>query len=125
MCERAAEIGFSTKVYRRIGLLEIAGAIGLLLGSIEPLIGALAVPGCCSCWLVPCSRTCAKATARGKPLPPSCAQFSSPPTLSAFSRRRDEPSPVPGVNGGHRLPGESRSAAPGSDLTSLRAGSIR
>jgi hypothetical protein len=31
--------------YRRIGLLEIAGAIGLLLGAIQPLIGALASAG--------------------------------------------------------------------------------
>lgn len=42
MRERAAEVGFSTTAYRRIGMLEVAGAIGLLLGSIEPLIGALA-----------------------------------------------------------------------------------
>ena len=45
MRERAAEVGFSTTAYRRIGLLEVAGAIGLLLGSIEPLIGALAGMG--------------------------------------------------------------------------------
>jgi len=42
MRERAAEVGFSTTAYRRIGMLEVAGTIGLLLGSIEPLIGALA-----------------------------------------------------------------------------------
>jgi len=45
MRERAAEVGFSTMAYRRIGMLEVAGAIGLLLGSIEPLIGALAGAG--------------------------------------------------------------------------------
>jgi hypothetical protein len=45
MRERAAEVGFSTTAYRRIGLLEVAGAVGLLLGSIEPLIGALAGAG--------------------------------------------------------------------------------
>lgn len=45
MRERAAEIGFSTMAYRRIGLLEVAGAVGLLLGSIAPLIGALAGAG--------------------------------------------------------------------------------
>ena len=45
MRERAAEVGFSTTAYRRIGMLEVAGAIGLLLGSIEPLIGALAGVG--------------------------------------------------------------------------------
>jgi hypothetical protein len=45
MRERAAEVGFSTTAYRRIGLLEVAGAIGLLLGSVAPLIGALAGVG--------------------------------------------------------------------------------
>jgi len=45
MRERAAEVGFSTMAYRRIGVLEVAGAIGLLLGSIEPVIGALAGAG--------------------------------------------------------------------------------
>jgi hypothetical protein len=45
MRERAAEVGFSTMAYRRIGMLEVAGAIGLLLGSVEPLIGALAGAG--------------------------------------------------------------------------------
>lgn len=45
MRERAAEVGFSTAAYRRIGLLEVAGAIGLLLGSVVPLIGALAGVG--------------------------------------------------------------------------------
>lgn len=45
MRARAAGVGFSTAAYRRIGLLEIAGAIGVLLGSIEPLIGALAGAG--------------------------------------------------------------------------------
>ena len=45
MRERAAEVGFSTAAYRRIGLLEVAGAIGLLIGLIEPLIGVLAGAG--------------------------------------------------------------------------------
>ncbi|MGR6319050.1 DoxX family protein [Micromonospora soli] len=45
MRERAAEAGFSVAAYRRIGLLEVAGAIGLLLGLIEPLIGTLAGAG--------------------------------------------------------------------------------
>ena len=43
--ELAAEVGFSTAAYRRIGLLEVAGAIGLLIGLIEPLIGVLAGAG--------------------------------------------------------------------------------
>jgi uncharacterized membrane protein len=45
MRERAAEVGFSTAAYRRIGLLEVAGAIGLLVGLVEPVIGALAAAG--------------------------------------------------------------------------------
>jgi hypothetical protein len=45
MRARATEVGFSTMAYRRIGLLEVAGATGLLLGSVEPLIGALAGAG--------------------------------------------------------------------------------
>ena len=45
MRARAAEVGFSTIAYRRIGLLEVAGAIGLLLGAVQPLIGALAGAG--------------------------------------------------------------------------------
>jgi hypothetical protein len=45
MRARAAEVGFSTLAYRRIGLLEVAGAIGLLLGVVEPVIGALAGAG--------------------------------------------------------------------------------
>ncbi|GAB3837456.1 DoxX family protein [Dactylosporangium cerinum] len=45
MRERAAEAGFSTASYRRIGVLEIAGAAGLLTGLIEPLIGGLAGAG--------------------------------------------------------------------------------
>jgi len=45
MRERAAHVGFTTTAYRRIGMLEVAGAIGLLLGSIQPLIGALAGVG--------------------------------------------------------------------------------
>ncbi|GAA4256234.1 DoxX family protein [Dactylosporangium darangshiense] len=42
---RAAEAGFSTAAYRRIGVLEIAGATGLLTGLIEPPIGGLAGAG--------------------------------------------------------------------------------
>ena len=35
----------STAAYRRIGALELAAAIGLLLGLLQPLIGALAAIG--------------------------------------------------------------------------------
>jgi hypothetical protein len=45
MRELAAEVGFSTAAYRRIGLLETAGAIGLLIGLVEPLMGVLAGAG--------------------------------------------------------------------------------
>ncbi|MFE9958907.1 DoxX family protein [Micromonospora sp. NPDC005299] len=45
MRELAAEAGFSVAAYRRIGLLEVAGAVGLLIGLVEPLIGALAGAG--------------------------------------------------------------------------------
>ena len=45
MRERAAEAGFSTAADRRIGVLEVAGAIGLLVGFVQPLIGALAGAG--------------------------------------------------------------------------------
>jgi hypothetical protein len=45
MRERAAEVGFSTAAYRRIGMLEVAGAIGLLVGFVQPVIGALAGAG--------------------------------------------------------------------------------
>jgi hypothetical protein len=42
MRARAAHVGFSTGSYRGIGTLEIAGAVGVLLGPVAPLIGALA-----------------------------------------------------------------------------------
>lgn len=45
MRELAAEVGVSTAAYRRVGLLEVAGAIGLLIGLVEPLIGVLAGAG--------------------------------------------------------------------------------
>ncbi|MEU7826244.1 DoxX family protein [Catellatospora sp. NPDC049133] len=45
MRELAAEAGFSTAAYRRIGLLEVAAALGLLLGLLQPLIGASAGVG--------------------------------------------------------------------------------
>ena len=45
MRELASEAGFTVAAYRRIGLLEVAGAVGLLLGLFAPLIGALAGAG--------------------------------------------------------------------------------
>ena len=40
MRARAAHLGFSTSSYRVIGGLEIAGAIGVLLGLVVPPLGA-------------------------------------------------------------------------------------
>jgi hypothetical protein len=45
MRELAAEAGFTTTAYRRIGLLEVAAAIGVLIGLTEPLTGVLAGAG--------------------------------------------------------------------------------
>jgi DoxX-like family len=45
MRERAAEVGFTVGAYRRIGALEVAGAIALLIGLVQPLIGGLAGVG--------------------------------------------------------------------------------
>jgi hypothetical protein len=41
----AAHAGFSVDAYRRIGVLEVAGAIGVLVGLIYPLLGGLAGVG--------------------------------------------------------------------------------
>ncbi|MCM0673292.1 DoxX family protein [Micromonospora phytophila] len=41
----AAEAGFSVAAYRRIGLLEVAAVVGLLIGLVQPLIGVLAGAG--------------------------------------------------------------------------------
>ncbi|WP_406045842.1 DoxX family protein [Micromonospora sp. NBC_00898] len=45
MRELAAKAGFSVAAYRRIGLLEVAAVIGLLIGLFQPLIGVLAGAG--------------------------------------------------------------------------------
>lgn len=45
MRTRAAHVGFSVGAYRRIGALEVAGAIGLLAGSAAPLLRTLAAVG--------------------------------------------------------------------------------
>ena len=45
MRERAAHLGYSTTAYRTIGVLEIAGVLGVLIGLAVPLIGALAGAG--------------------------------------------------------------------------------
>jgi len=45
MRQRAAEVGFTPAAYRRIGILELAAAAGLALGSVIPVVGALAGTG--------------------------------------------------------------------------------
>ena len=45
MRARAAHVGMSVAAYRRIGLLEILGVLGLLVGALLPAIGALAAAG--------------------------------------------------------------------------------
>src|SRR6478735_2699970 len=45
MRARAAHVGMSVAAYRRIGVLEILGVLGLLVGALVPVIGALAAAG--------------------------------------------------------------------------------
>ena len=45
MRHRAAHVGFSIAAYRRIGVLEVLGVAGLLVGAVVPVIGALAAAG--------------------------------------------------------------------------------
>jgi hypothetical protein len=41
----AQHVGFTTTDYRRIGALEVAAAVGLLLGGLLPVVGGLAASG--------------------------------------------------------------------------------
>jgi hypothetical protein len=45
MRKLAAKVGFSTAAYRRIGVLELAGAAGVAIGVVVPLLGGLAGAG--------------------------------------------------------------------------------
>ena len=45
MKQSAAHLGFSWPAYQRIGGLEVAGALGVLVGLVVPALGALAA-GC-------------------------------------------------------------------------------
>ena len=45
MRARAAHAGFSVAAYRGIGALEVAGAVGILLGLLVPVLGAVAGAG--------------------------------------------------------------------------------
>ena len=45
MRAKAEHVGFSVAAYRRIGLLEVLGVVGLLVGALVPVIGALAAAG--------------------------------------------------------------------------------
>ncbi|QDQ89553.1 DoxX family protein [Rhodococcus sp. WB9] len=42
MRERAAHVGMPVGTYRGIGALEVAGAVGLLIGGLVPALGAAA-----------------------------------------------------------------------------------
>lgn len=42
MLARAEHAGFSVQAYRRIGVLEILGAVGVIVGLVVPWIGAAA-----------------------------------------------------------------------------------
>ena len=45
MRARAEHVGFSVQSYRRIGVLELVGVAGLLVGAAVPVIGVLAGAG--------------------------------------------------------------------------------
>ncbi|TCO28033.1 DoxX-like protein [Kribbella steppae] len=45
MQARAAQVGFSVGAYQRIGVLEVAGAAGVMLGLAMPPLGLLAAAG--------------------------------------------------------------------------------
>lgn len=45
MPERAAHVGLSAAAYRRIGVLEVLAALGLLVGLILPAVGIAAASG--------------------------------------------------------------------------------
>ncbi len=45
MRTKAEHVGFTVTAYRRIGLLEVLGVVGLLVGAFVPVIGALAAVG--------------------------------------------------------------------------------
>ncbi|HEV7188644.1 MAG TPA: DoxX family protein [Blastococcus sp.] len=45
MRAKAEHVGFSVTAYRRIGLLEVLGVVGLLAGAFVPVLGALAAAG--------------------------------------------------------------------------------
>jgi len=45
MRAKADHVGFSVSAYRRIGLLEVLAVVGLLVGAVVPVIGALAAVG--------------------------------------------------------------------------------
>ncbi|MDF3311928.1 DoxX family protein [Rhodococcus sp. T2V] len=42
MRERAAHVGMPVSTYRRIGALEVAGGVGVLIGGVVPALGAAA-----------------------------------------------------------------------------------
>ncbi|MBB1031292.1 DoxX family protein [Dietzia sp. SLG310A2-38A2] len=55
MTERARHLGFSGRAFRAVGVCELAGVTGLLLGRRHPRVGAAAAVAVCSlmggaCW---------------------------------------------------------------------------
>jgi hypothetical protein len=45
MRARAEHVGYGVDAYRRIGLAEVLGVLGILVGAAVPLIGAVAATG--------------------------------------------------------------------------------
>jgi len=45
MRAKAEHVGFSVSAYRRIGLLELLAVVGLVVGAVLPVVGALAAAG--------------------------------------------------------------------------------
>ena len=90
--------GFSVDAYRRIGVLEVAGAAGVLLG-LDRCRCLVASPasGCCSCSPAPSSRTCATR----RPAAPGRAGSRLRPARRRLPRRPDRSvvmsTPVPVV----------------------------
>nr|BBJ47728.1 hypothetical protein SAVMC3_03570 [Streptomyces avermitilis] len=88
--ELAAETGFSVAAYRRIGVLQLAGVAGVVLGLAVPPLGGLAGPGFSCCLPELWSCTCARATRLPNSCPPPCARC-----LSRHTSRPCSPEALP------------------------------
>ena len=76
----ATQAGFSVEAYRRIGVLELAGAAGVLIGLSHPLLGGLASVGLLALLAGAVVTHLRSRTGRAKPRPPSSASCSWPAT---------------------------------------------